>query len=243
MHTLTVSWCGWQLVDDNAAECAHVHLQVRCHAAPLDMRAAPQSRLLLRVPLPCAVVCLLCCALAACGQKGREERVAARRATLTTVLGLAPQLPQVHVMLMPRDREAWTRTLQVGAWPLVPRRAAATAEDSQRAQAYQVEAERKHAVLDAAASASSLSDLLRSLQVEIKVETHVTGHEERLAQLSSRTNQFNGIPVSPRAPGNVRSVGLGASSEQRTNEPAICACLPAVRTRVTTINRSLLPLP
>ena len=51
-HSDRVYCGGLQLVDDNAAECAHVHLQVRGHAVPLDMRAAPQSRVLLRMHLP-----------------------------------------------------------------------------------------------------------------------------------------------------------------------------------------------
>ena len=130
-------------------------------------------------------------------------------------------------MLMPRDREAWMRTLQVGAWPLVPRRAVATAEDSQRAQAYQEEAERKVAVRHAASSAASLSDLLRSLQVEIEVETHVGGHEERLAQLSSRTNQFNGLPIFPIAQEQRKE--CGTRRQQAGSEPDGCACLSVCR--------------
>ena len=111
-------------------------------------------------------------------------------------------------MLMPRDRQACIRTLEFGAWPLVARRGASTAEDYLRGQAYDQEEQRRQAVRHAAASASSLSDLLRSLQVEIEVETEVAGHEERLAQLTARTNQFNGknqfnsTPVSHRAWGS-----------------------------------------
>jgi len=116
-------------------------------------------------------------------------------------------------MLWPRDRQACIRTLEFGAWPLVARRCAGTAEDFLRAQAYDEEEQRQKAVRHAPASASSLSDLLRSLQVEIKVETEVAGHEQRLAQLTARTNQFNGknqlkrTPVSQRARSSLRLLG------------------------------------
>jgi predicted enzyme involved in methoxymalonyl-ACP biosynthesis len=106
------------------------------------------------------------------------------------------QLPQVHVVLMPRDPETWMASLQYGAWPLVQRRARATDEDSKRTQMYEEQMQRH----DAAARAASLAALLASLQVRVDVEHMSEGEaeQERLAQLAERTNQFNGAaPLVP----------------------------------------------
>lgn len=103
------------------------------------------------------------------------------------------QLPQVHVVLMPRDPEAWLHSLLYAAWPLVRRRTSATREDTSRTQLYEEQMQRQ----DATSRAASLADLLASLKVQVDVDRMAAVQAARLAQLTERTNQFNGARREP----------------------------------------------
>ena len=102
------------------------------------------------------------------------------------------ELPEVHVCVLPARAEACMRTLEFGAWPLVLRQTGKTAEDARRTQLYQQDLDRTDAMRAQAVGASSLADVLRSLEVEVEVRGMTAGEAGRVAQLTVRTTQFNG---------------------------------------------------
>ncbi|CAE6743137.1 HAD-IIIC family phosphatase [Nitrospira defluvii] len=93
-------------------------------------------------------------------------------------------LPQVDVLPMPEDPAYYVRTL---SQYLLLETASMTAEDSERTAQYQARAHIK--ALEA--SASSIEDFYRSLQMQAIVTPFEETQLPRIAQLIGKTNQFN----------------------------------------------------
>ncbi|MDE8647603.1 SDR family NAD(P)-dependent oxidoreductase [Rhodococcus qingshengii] len=97
------------------------------------------------------------------------------------VAAVRSALPEVHSLVCPAvdDVEAFLSRL----WPLVP--AAATAEDSARAEFYAHERQR-----DAVRAQTAFADFLEQLELEVDIAPISDVTVERGAQLMRRTNQF-----------------------------------------------------
>ncbi len=93
-------------------------------------------------------------------------------------------LPQVDVLPMPEDPAYYVRTL---SQYLLLETASLTAEDSERTAQYQARAQIK--ALEA--SATSIEDFYRSLQMQALVTPFDETQLPRIAQLIGKTNQFN----------------------------------------------------
>lgn len=93
-------------------------------------------------------------------------------------------LPQVDVLPMPEDPAYYVRTL---SQYLLLETASMTAEDSERTTQYQARAQIK--ALEA--SANSIEDFYRSLQMQALVTPFEETQLPRIAQLIGKTNQFN----------------------------------------------------
>ncbi|MBA5870978.1 MAG: HAD-IIIC family phosphatase [Nitrospira sp. CR2.1] len=123
-------------------------------------------------------------------------------------------LPQVDVLPMPEDPAYYVRTL---SQYLLLETASLTAEDSERTAQYQARAHIK--ALEA--SATSIEDFYRSLQMQALVTPFDETQLPRIAQLIGKTNQFNlttrrhGMPQLEAFVGDTRYVHLALRLRDR----------------------------
>ncbi len=110
------------------------------------------------------------------------------------------ELPEVAVVDVPEDPSAYGEALADSQYFEV---SALTAEDAKRSEFYSQEEARKFSE----ASLSSYGDFLQSLEMKVTCEGVTAGNIDRIAQLISRTNQFN-LRTERRTRGEIEQILL-----------------------------------